>query len=143
MALAFVESGAQVTSEMLAWTITGLAVLAACTQSFRAMRYRADLQSKGYEVTSLERVVAEQDRIAVERDFADKIRTHTERIANAAALKLAVRFGGFADQPHHGAWVIDQMVRVLAGDGYAELVRDACEDEGDPNAYTWETGIAP
>ena len=41
--------------------------------------------------------------------------TEQERID--AAIELAVRYGGI-DGDHHKAWVIDQMVRVLAGDGY-------------------------
>jgi hypothetical protein len=69
------------------------------------------------------------------------------------AIDFAIRFGGI-DGDHHKAWVIDQMVRALTGcpveDGvqgeslqYEELIADACEDDGDPEAYDWEVGIAP
>lgn len=49
------------------------------------------------------------------------------------AVEIALECGGY-DGEHHKQWVIDQMLRVLLGDGYA-LVLD--EVEG------WEEGIAP
>ena len=58
------------------------------------------------------------------------------------AINLAVMFGGI-DGGHHKAWVIDQMVRALAGDGYDQLVVDACDGEDGPETYTWDVGIPP
>ena len=58
------------------------------------------------------------------------------------AIELAVEFGGF-DGAHHKDWVIDQMIRILAGDGYEQLVKEACHGENGPDTYTWEEGIAP
>lgn len=49
------------------------------------------------------------------------------------ALETAIRFGGI-DGDHHKAWVIDQMVRLLAGDDYADLVE---------SNQPWDEGIAP
>jgi len=49
----------------------------------------------------------------------------------AWALDLAVRYGQI-DGDHHKAWVIDQVVRLLAADGYNELIDS-----------DWDTGIAP
>lgn len=66
--------------------------------------------------------------------------TETERINEA--IELAVRYGGI-DGAHHKDWVIDQMVRVLAGERYEQIVREACDGEDGPDTYTWETGIAP
>lgn len=63
-----------------------------------------------------------------------------EKIQNA--LDLAVRYGGISGE-HHKDWVIDQMVRVLAGDGYDELVRKACDGGDGPDTYSWDCGIAP
>ena len=63
-----------------------------------------------------------------------------ERIEKA--INLAVRYGGI-DGEHHKAWVIDQMVRVLAGDEYDEIVRDAKAGEDGPETYSWDVGIAP
>lgn len=58
------------------------------------------------------------------------------------AIEFAVRFGGI-DGDHHKTWVIDQMVRALAGEDYDQLVKDACDGEDGPNTYEWDTGIAP
>jgi len=63
-----------------------------------------------------------------------------ERIKKA--IKLAVKYGSI-DGSHHKDWVIDQMVRVLAGDKYNKIVEDACHGEDGPNTYYWECGIAP
>ena len=50
--------------------------------------------------------------------FTD-IRTPEELAAAIqAALETAARYGG-RETAHHKAWVIDQMCRALAGDGYA------------------------
>lgn len=58
------------------------------------------------------------------------------------AIELAVRCGGI-DGAHHKAWVIDQMVRILAGDEYENVVRDAKAGEDGPDTYEWDEGIAP
>lgn len=65
---------------------------------------------------------------------------HAGRINEA--LDLASQYAQI-DGAHHKMWVIDQMVRALTGDGYAEWVKDYCEEDGDPNAYEWDEGIAP
>ena len=53
-----------------------------------------------------------------------------------AAIELAVRYGGF-DGDHHKTWVIDQMVRALAGDKYEEVVAEACDGEDGPNGSSF------
>ena len=58
------------------------------------------------------------------------------------AIDLAVRFGGI-DGDHHKAWVIDQMVRVLAGDEYDDAVARARAGEDGPETYGWNEGTAP
>lgn len=58
------------------------------------------------------------------------------------AIDIAVQYGGI-DGDHHKAWVIDQMVRILAGDRYEQVVRDACDGEDGPDTYSWEVGIPP
>jgi hypothetical protein len=58
------------------------------------------------------------------------------------AISLAVQYGGI-DGEHHKDWVIDQMVRILAGDDYAEIVREAKAGEDGPDTYGWDVGIAP
>jgi len=59
-----------------------------------------------------------------------------------AALEVAQRHGG-TDGGHHKAWVIDQMVRALTGDGYDQFVTDTCAGEEGPDSYFWGVGIAP
>jgi hypothetical protein len=63
-----------------------------------------------------------------------------ERIEKA--IELAVEYGGI-DGDHHKAWVIDQMVRVLPGDQYEQVVAEAREGEDGPQTYGWNVGIAP
>jgi hypothetical protein len=57
---------------------------------------------------------------------------------------MAVSCGGI-DGSHHKDWVIDQMVRILAGsdEQYQKIVADACDGEDGPKTYSWEEGIAP
>ena len=52
------------------------------------------------------------------------------------AIELACRYGG-TDEMHHLQWVVDQMVRELAGERYAQIVEDG------PDTYKWSVGIAP
>lgn len=63
-----------------------------------------------------------------------------ERIDEAIAL--AVKYGG-NDGDCHKAWVIDQMVRVLAGNLYPFIVAEAKAGENGPETYSWDEGIAP
>lgn len=58
------------------------------------------------------------------------------------AIDLAVRYGGI-DGDHHKSWVIDQMVRALAGADYEAIVADAKSGEDGPETYAWDEGIAP
>lgn len=58
------------------------------------------------------------------------------------AIDLAIQYGQI-DGAHHKTWVIDQMVRILAGSEYDEIIKHACSGEDGPNTYEWDTGIAP
>jgi len=58
------------------------------------------------------------------------------------AIELIVRHG-WIDGSHHKDWVMDQVVRKLAGDCYDKLVADECAGEDGPDTYSWECGIAP
>ena len=58
------------------------------------------------------------------------------------AITIAVKYGGI-DGEHHKTWVIDQMVRALAGDRYETIVKDAKAGEDGPETYAWDVGIAP
>lgn len=58
------------------------------------------------------------------------------------AIQIVCRYGG-TDEIHHLRWVLDQMVRELAGDLYTDVVANATNGEDGPNTYKWEVGIAP
>lgn len=58
------------------------------------------------------------------------------------AIKLACRYGG-TDELHHLQWVVDQMVRELAGDQYDQIVAEATAGDEGANTYAWHTGVAP
>ena len=58
------------------------------------------------------------------------------------AIDIALDYGG-CDGGHHKMWVIDQMVRVLAGDDYDQIVAEAKNGEDGPETYEWDEGIAP
>jgi len=63
-----------------------------------------------------------------------------EREKIEAAINLAVQYSQI-DGAHHKTWVIDQMVRVLAGSNYEKIIEEACNQED--GIYDWDTGIAP
>jgi hypothetical protein len=60
----------------------------------------------------------------------------------AEALRMIQRYGGIGGD-HHKAWVLDQVVRILAGNRYEQLVAHSKDGEDGPNTYSWDTGIAP
>jgi hypothetical protein len=53
------------------------------------------------------------------------------------AVDLIVQ-NGWIDGDHHKAWVMDQVVRVLTGDRYEQVVAEATADGGE-----WDEGVAP
>jgi len=53
------------------------------------------------------------------------------------AIELACRFGG-TDEIHHLKWVLDQMVRELAGERYIQIVAKTTSGENGPNTYKWD-----
>lgn len=58
------------------------------------------------------------------------------------AIELACRFGG-TDEIHHLKWLLDQMVRVLTGDRYIQIVAKTTSGENGPNTYRCDLGTAP
>lgn len=58
------------------------------------------------------------------------------------ALEIARNYGGI-DGSHHKDWVIDQMVRMLTGQVYEDVIKKICNGEDGPNTYYWDVGIAP
>ena len=61
--------------------------------------------------------------------------------AKRQALSMIHQYGG-TEGDHHRAWLIDQVVRILADD-YNEWVRKHNDGEDGPDTYTWDIGIAP
>lgn len=66
--------------------------------------------------------------------------TDTERVQ--IALELLANYGQ-EDGQHHQRWVIDQAVRILAGNGYEQWIADYRDGEDGPETYSWDEGIAP
>jgi hypothetical protein len=58
------------------------------------------------------------------------------------AVDLIARYGQI-DGAHHKTWVLDQVVRVLTGDRYEQVIADYCAGEYGPETYGWDEGIAP
>ena len=58
------------------------------------------------------------------------------------ALKIALDYGQI-DGDHHKAWTIDQIVRMLTGDKYEEVIKTYKDGVDGPETYSWDTGIAP
>lgn len=66
--------------------------------------------------------------------------TDTERVQ--LALEEIGDYGQ-TDGDHHKAYVINQVVRILAGDGYAAWIAQWRDGEDGPETYEWDEGIAP
>lgn len=65
---------------------------------------------------------------------------------DAERIQLALELLAQDDQvdgAHHQAWVIDQVTRILAGDGYDARIAAYRDGEDGPETYTWDVGIAP
>ncbi len=58
------------------------------------------------------------------------------------AVDVAIRYGGI-DEAHHKAWVIDQVLRYLLGDEYAQAIAVSCDGDEGPNTHTHDVGIPP
>lgn len=87
-----------------------------------------------------ESITITQDEFA---DIANKLTIANESAERREkAIDLAVQYGG-TDGEHHKAWVIDQIVQIIAGNDYKRIVADARDGEDGPETYKWDCGIAP
>jgi hypothetical protein len=68
---------------------------------------------------------------------------HIADLEDKISKALDIAEDGAIDGDHHKMWVIDQMVRILAGDDYEQWVRDFEAGEDGPHTYYWDTGVAP
>jgi hypothetical protein len=73
-------------------------------------------------------------------DWLDAVKAHDANTRQA--IELIVKYGGI-DGAHHKDWVLDQVVRLLAGSEYENVIREAKAGEDGPNTYDWDEGIAP
>ena len=69
--------------------------------------------------------------------FKDLITRLESGTSNQRACAIALRYGTI-DTGDHKMWVIDQMLRALAGDAYRQLI-----EIHDQDGYEWDTGIVP
>lgn len=65
-----------------------------------------------------------------------------DKIKIQKAISLGIGYGS-TDGDHHKMWVIDQMIRILAGDNYDAVITESRNGEDGPETYEWDCGIAP
>lgn len=58
-----------------------------------------------------------------------------------AALSIAVDHI-FYDGAHHKQYGLDQIVRIISGEKYSELVASETVGEDGPDTFVWDEGIA-
>ncbi len=58
------------------------------------------------------------------------------------ARELILEWGGI-DGGHHKQWLLDQVLRVLTQNGYAEILIEWEKGDEGPHTYSWDVGIAP
>ena len=73
---------------------------------------------------------------------ADVLLTAWAKERDARVLDFINEWGGF-DGAHHKQWVLDQLVRIVAGDGYEKWVAEHRAGDEGPDTYEWDEGIAP
>ena len=67
-------------------------------------------------------------------------------IGNAERIDKAIQISldyGQIDGAHHKQWVIDQVLRMLAGQTYATIIEEYRNGIDGPDTYEWDEGIAP
>lgn len=57
-------------------------------------------------------------------------------------LDLIEQYGGI-DGAHHKDWLLDQLARILTGEGYEAWVVELKSGEDGPETYSYDEGIAP
>lgn len=73
------------------------------------------------------------------KTFDEMIEVLEHGNTNERAAALALRYGGI-DGSHHKQWLIDQMLRIIAGADYSRIVELY---NSDPEYDKWDVGIAP
>lgn len=76
----------------------------------------------------------------IKREISTAISDERGKIRKA--IELGIRYGQI-DGSHHKMWTIDQMIRILAGEKYDEIITESKKGEDGDNTYNWDIGIAP
>jgi hypothetical protein len=69
----------------------------------------------------------------------DKLDAFTRRDMAIAMIQDV----GDVDGAHHKQWLIDQVLRLLAGPDYENVVREIMDGRDGPETFGWDVGIAP
>ena len=72
-------------------------------------------------------------------DFEELCRVTT---AKGKAIDLILDYGGI-DGAHHKQWIIDQVLRLLAGVEYEDIIFNWQLGDDGEDTYEWDRGIAP
>jgi hypothetical protein len=100
-----------------------------------------DGSHSGTEKQCLRALCKSHERLRAELEGAELLLKEDEE-RRKSALALILRYGGI-DGSHHKQWSLDQIVRTLTGDKYAEWVASYNAGEEGLNTYQWDEGIAP
>lgn len=66
--------------------------------------------------------------------------TDEQRIVKAVSMVLdSVHYDG----EHHKQWTLDQVLRILTGEEYENVIAKFETGEDGTQAYEWDTGVAP
>ena len=57
------------------------------------------------------------------------------------AINMVLEYGQY-DGGHHKQWTLDQVLRILADDGYEELIKEYRDGEDGPETYSYDEGVA-
>ncbi len=110
------------------------------TDDIFSARAKELVLEKEIELQKLKNASKEHVQEAIQQAIIDIAKDHTDIIHKA--LQLGFDYGGI-DGAYHKMWVIDQMIRILAGDLYDTYVKAAKEGQDGPDTYSWDVGIAP
>jgi len=101
--------------------------------------FKKGLEERNYQADFLVFQVLNQV-LNISQLESDKIQTIVDK--KKKVLDLIHNYGTI-DGGHHKQWLLDQIVRVLVGEGYDKWVREYQEGEDGANTYSWDEGTAP
>lgn len=88
-----------------------------------------------------------RDRIAKDEKlraaYNDQIRIIEEQADIIGGVQELVYKWGGIDGSHHKQWLIDEIIKLIAGDNYESWVKAYNNGECGDSTYEWDEGIAP